>query len=308
MMTFTIDDVFSDIYKAANALPIEKLAESIRFGDHKSRHRGDGHDFDRVVEYDPQIHTLAQIDWRSRDLNGHVYVREYKVTKDFPVIVVNDLSTSMAFGIEHQHKERMLLEVFGSLGLACFRAQDPMGLIGFAEDIIFHEQPKVGEDQVYYLTSQLYEFFMGLESDGGGKLDRRKTDFYNVFDFIRKTYSKRCLVVIVSDFVDMDNFPGIEVLNDITSHHEMVFVLLDDPSEFAFGGLGYIRQEDLETGQTKFVSRLKAKKNELKIRLRRKQFRKEIQAAGIDSIVLEYGKHLQRLYRFFIARYESFKT
>ena len=106
----------------------------------------------------------------------------------------------------------------------------------------------------------------------------------------------------------MDNFPGIEVLNDITSHHEMVFVLLDDPSEFNFGGLGYIRQEDLETGQTKFVSRLKAKKNELKIRLRRKQFRKEIQAAGIDSIVLEYGKHLQRLYRFFIARYESFKT
>ncbi len=307
-MVFTLEDIFSSIYRVADTLPIESLAKSTRFGEHKSQFKGDGHDFDRMTEYDPQSHVISQIDWRAMT-RDKVYVRESRVTKDFSVLVLADLSTSMTFGVESQDKERMLLEVFGSLGLACFHSQDPMGLIGFAEDIIFDEQPKVGEDQIYYLTSQLYDFFEGLDSDGRGKLNRKKTDFYKAFDFIRRTYAnKQCFVVVISDFVGLAELTSLEFLNDVTSHHEVVFVFLDDPHEFDFGGLGYVHQEDIETGRMRVVSRLKNRQMELEIRGRRKQFRQSLQEVGIDSIVLEYGKHLERLYRFFVGRYESFKS
>lgn len=308
MMTFTLEEVFSSVYRAADTLPIGSLSKSAHFGEHKSQFKGDGHDFDRIVEYDPAVHSISQIDWRSMT-RDKVYVREFNVTKDFDVRVVIDLSTSMTFGTDQQHKERMLHEILLSIGLACSHAMDPMGLIGFAEDIIFDEEPRVGENQAHYLTSQLYDFFDGLQSDGRGKLDRKKTDFYNVFDFIQRTHTyKTSFLIVISDFIGIEDFQNIEVLNDITSQHEAAFIFLDDPLEFNIDGLGYIKQEDMETGRTYSVSRSKSRKLGLEIRKKRKQFRKKIQEAGIDSIVLEYGKHLQRLFRFFIIRHELLRS
>ncbi len=308
-MTFTLEEVFSSIYRAADTLPIESLSRSVRFGEHKSQFRGDGHDFDRISEYDPTIHSLAQIDWRSMT-KDKVYVRESKVTKDFQVIVLGDLSTSMASGVnDKQHKERMLLEVTGDVGLACFHAQDPFGFIGFAEDIIFSEPPKIGEDNVFYLVEQIYEFFDGLASDGRGKLVRQKTDFYKAFDFIMRTYvNTSCLIVVVSDFIGLENLPDLKVMEDVAAHHELVFIFLDDPREFAERGPGYLRMENLETEEQTIVSRRKMIELNAELRRERKKTREKLREIGIDSMVLEFEKHFQRLYRFFLNRQEIFRS
>lgn len=309
MMTFTLEDVLSSIYRAIDVLPIESPSRSNRFGEHRSTFRGEGHDFDRVVEYDPQIHSISQIDWRSKDAQGRVYVREFKVTKDFPTILLGDLSSSMLFGVEKQLKERMLLEVIGDIGLACFHAQDPMGFIGFSEDIIFDEEPKVGEDNIYYVLEQLYDFLDGLASDGKGRLLKSATNFYNAFDRIIKKYpDNKHFIIVVSDFIGLDEIPDTQILEDIASNHEIVFIFLDDPGEFEnLKGRGYIKVENMETGQQLDISRRKFRKISADIRQKRKRFRNSLQAIGIDSMVLEYGKHFQRLHRFLDARYESFK-
>ena len=309
-MTFTLEEVFSSVYRAADTLPIELPSRSIRFGEHRSQFRGDGHDFDRVVEYDPQVHSIAQIDWRSMT-RDKVFVRESKVTKDFSVIMMADLSTSMAFGVRDcQHKERMLLETLGDIGLACFHAQDPMGLIGFAEDVVINELPKVGEDHVFYLTEQLYELFNGFYSDGKGKLDRRRTDFYNAFDFLMRTYvNTNCLIIVVSDFIGLQNLPNPKVLEDILSHHEMVFIFLDDPVEFESKSIaGHLKMRNMGTGKQTVVARRKIKELGINIRKIRKAEREKLRGIGIDSIVLEYGKHFQRLQRFFLIRQELFRS
>lgn len=306
MMTFSLQDVFSSIYRVANTLPVDLFSRRVRFGEHKSQFRGDGHDFDRIVEYDPQIHTISQIDWRSMT-RDKVFVRESRVTKDFPVIVVADLSTSMTLGFDdRQHKERMLLETLGNIGLACFHAQDPLGLIGFAEEIIFNELPKVGEDNLFYLVEQLYEFFEGISSDDKGKLDRQKTDFYNAFDFLVRTYpNTNCFVVVISDFIGLENLPDLKVLEDVSSYHDVIFIFLDDHEELQVNsGLGYVRLEDVETGKTSIVSRRKIKQLNVEIRQKRKSTREKLREVGVDSVVLEYGKHFQRLHRFFLARQE----
>lgn len=310
MMTFTLEEVFSNIYRATDTLPIELSSRSVRFGEHKSQFKGDGHDFDRVVEYDPQVHSIAQIDWRSMT-RDKIYVRESRITKDFSVLVMVDLSTSMTFGVkDRQYKERMLLEVLGDIGLACFHAQDPMGLIGFAEDVIFNESPKVGEDNVFYLMEQLYDFFAGLSSDGKGKLNRRKTDFYNAFDFLMRTYvNTNCLVIVVSDFIGLQNLPNSKVLEDILSHHEVVFIFLDDPAEFESKNMvGYLKMRDMETGKQTVVARRKIQDLSADIRRRRRATRNKLREIGIDSIVLEYGKHFQRLHRFFLTRQELLRS
>lgn len=308
MMTFTLEEVLSKLYRIADVLPIESLSDSSRFGDHKSIFRGDGHDFYQKNEYDPQNHSIFQIDWRSMT-RDKVFVREYKVTRNYPVLLLGDLSNSMLFGVDYQLKERMLLETIGDIGLACFHSQDPMGFIGFADNIIFDEDPKVGEDNIYYLLEQLYYFFDGLLSDGKGTLKKQGTDFYNAFDHIIKKYADtRHFVIILSDFISIDHIPNRQILEDLASYHEVVFIFLDDPNEFGIArGQGFIRVEDIETGRQNIISRRKFREISIDLRQRRKKFRNSLQESGIDSMVLEYGKHFQRLHRFFDARHESFK-
>lgn len=309
-MTFTLEDVFSSIFRVADTLPMDSLSKSFRFGEHKSQFRGDGYDFDRITEYDPQVHSISQIDWRfmARD---KVFVREFRVTKDFPVVVMADLSTSISAGpADRQHKERMILETFGDMGLACFHAQDPVGLIGFAEDVVFHQPPKVSEDNIFYMIEELYKFFDGLSSDGKEKLDRRQTDFYNAFDFLMKMYANiKCLVIVVSDFIGLENLPDTRMLEDVSAQHETVFVFLDDPREFDAGrGLGYVRMKDIESAEQAVVAKRKMQELKTAIRRKRKESREKLREIGVDSVVLEYGKHFQRLCKFFINRQEIFRS
>lgn len=311
MMTFTLDDIFSSIYKVANTLPIEDFSRNMRFGEHRSQFRGDGHDFDRIVEYDPQVHSLSQVDWRSMDYKRRVYVRESRITKDFPVVVMADMSTSMLFGVDAQHKERMLLECMGDIGLSCYHAQDPMGFIGFAEDIIFDEEPRVGEGQLYYLIGETFKFFEGISEDGKGKLGKNITNFHNAFDFFARKYAdKQCLLIVISDFIGIEEIVKSPVLQDVASRHEVVFVFLDDPLEFTINeGPGSLRVENIEDGEQLVVVRRNLNKIGAEIRQARKKMREEnLKELRIDSIVLEYGKHFQRLCRFFIAREESFRV
>lgn len=316
MMTFTLDDIFSSIHRVAKTLPIEDFSRSTRFGEHRSQFRGDGHDFDRVVEYDPQVHSLSQVDWRSMDYKRRVYVRESRVTKDFPVVVMADLSTSMLFGVNAQNKERMLLECIGDIGLACYHAQDPMGFVGFAEDIVFDEEPRVGEGHLYYLIGETYNFFEGATEDGKGKFSKHVANFYNAFDFFSRKYAnKQCLLIVISDFIGMEDVVKSPVLQDVASQHEVVFIFLDDPSEFSINqGPGSVRIENIEDGEQLVVARRNLKKIGADIRQTRKKMREGdffnvgLKSLRIDSIVLEYGKHFQRLYRFFIGREESFRA
>ncbi len=310
-MTFTLDDIFASIYRVANTLPVEDFSKSNKFGEHRSQFRGDGHDFDRVVEYDPQVHSLSQVDWRSIDYKRRVYVRESRVAKEFPVVVMADMSTSMLFGVSAQNKERMLLEGLGDIGLSCHHAQDPMGLIGFAENIIFDEEPRVGEGQLYYLIGEVYSFFEGLTEDSKGKLTKHATNFHNVFDFFSRKYAnKQCLLIVISDFIGIEEVVKSPVLQDVAGRNEVVFVFLDDPLEFTINkGPGSIRIENIEDGEQLVVAQKKLEKIGYEIRQARTNMRNEdLKELRIDSIVLEYGKHFQRLYRFFIGREESFRA
>ena len=310
MIRFSLADIFSSIERLENIIPVEGLSDRIRFGEHKSLYKSDGYDFDQVREYDPQEDSIFDIMWNFVGSDGKLYVRKARATKEFVAVIMADLSTSMASGVGHQAKERMLLESVGNIGMTCSHGQDPMGLVGFAEDIIFDEEPRLGSEHVDYLIEEMYNFFQTISSDGKGGIDRRKTDFYKAFSFFSERYvNNRCFLVVISDFIGAEEIVDSQILKDIASYHEVVFVFLDDPAELRLTkGPGYIRQEDIETGQEYVVQRSKLAELELELRQRRKEMKNALGNMGIDSMVLEYGKNFQRLLRLFMARQESFRV
>lgn len=309
MMTFSLNDVYSSIDRVADTLPVENLSNRIRFAEHKSIFRDRG-EFYQFREYDPEMGDLvSDIEWRKIGPDGKLYVRIGIPLKEFQAVVMADLSSSMTFEVDYQYKERMLLEAIGDIGLTCVRGQDSLGLMGFAENIIFDEEPRVGSDHVDYLIEQIYRFFEAISSDGKGRLNRKKTDFVKALKVFYERYAnKQCFLVVISDFVGAEELINSQVLKDVANQHEVVFLFLDDLEEFNIGWApGFIRMEDMETGKRRIVSTRMIRKENALSRTKRKQIRKEIQGLGIDSMVLEYGKGFQRLYRVFDARRESLR-
>ncbi len=311
-MQFTLNDIHSSIHKAANALPISTPASRVRYGDHTSRFKGQGPDFYQISEYNPEEHTIDQIQWHLTDPDGTVFVREAKITKDFVVVVMADLSTSMMFSSDYPSKQRLLFETIGNIGLTCSHAQDPIGFIGFAEDVVFDERPKVGEGVIYYRLGGLYKFFEGIEGDGRGPLKRGETNFQKAFEFFSSKYvNKHCCLIVLSDFVGAEEFFTSQMLHDVSNQHEVVFLFLDDPKEFNINRtFGYLRTQSIETGETVVVSLRKIIKIGQELRRKRKEMRNCLKDLGIDSMVLEYttkGKHYERLYRFFLNRQEAIR-
>lgn len=306
-MQFALEDVFSSIDRVANALPIASAATRIRFGEYSSIFRGRGPDFYQIVEYDPEEHEVDQIQWHLTDPDGTIYVREAKITKDFEVVVMADLSSSMLF------KLRLLFETIGNVGMTCSYAQDPLGFIGFASDIIFDEIPRIGEGAVDNLLEDLYDFFEGLEKDGKGPL-KGETDFAKVFEFFSSRYAnKQCFLVVISDFIGAEEFVRSQLLKDVASRHETVFLFLDNPAEFNTRGWLWrrLKMRNVETGRDGIVSLRDMKKLEQSIRAERKRMRDYLNDLRIGEMVLEYsgkGKHYERLVRFFLERQEMIKS
>ena len=319
-MRFILEDIYPSIQKAANELPIGTDASSMKFGFHSSKYKGRGPNFYQNVEYDYDEHDIDQIQWHLTDSDGTVYVREAIIDKDFPVVVMADLSTSMMFRLRYPYKLRLLFETIGNLGLTCSHAQDPMGFIGFAGNIIFDERPRVGEGPVYYLLEEMYKFFEGLEKDGKGPLKREGTGFKRAFEFFASRYGgKNPFLIVISDFVGAEELVNSQLLKDTSSHNEIVFLFLDDPDEFNVTSwlsrifritFGYLRIRNIESGKQSVVSIRKWRKMGKEIREKRKEMRNCLKDMGIDSMVLEYtkgGKHFERLYRFFLGRKDALK-
>jgi len=303
-MDYSVEEVFSGIEKASNYIPVEASSTRFRFGEHKSIFRDQGRDFFQIREYDPEVDSTADILWHLREPSGKVYVREARVTKEFAGIILADLSASMIY------KSRLLLETIGNIGLTFFHGQDPMGLIGFSEEIIIDEEPRVGEGNIYHLLNQLYGYFDHIFSEKPKKLRGHTTDMAKALDFFLRRYSnKQCFVIVVSDFIGCEDIINSPLLQDVSTENEVVFVFLDDPEQFKTRlPFGYMRRGDIESNTTELVSLREMAKMTSNDRMCRKQFRNALwDKLSIGSTVLEYGKHFDRLYRFFLTREEMFR-
>lgn len=319
-MSFSLSEVFSNIQKVGNTIPIGTKSKRFRFGEHSSKFKGQGPNFYQNVEYNPEEHTIDQIQWHLTDEDGRVYVKEAIISKDYPVIVMADISPSMVSGTNYQYKKRLLLDTVGNIGLTCFHGQDPMGFIGFSDKVVFNRTPRVGEANTYFIIEQVYDYFKNMEQ-GLSKFQGARTDFFSPFEPIRAHYAnKQCLLIVISDFIGAEEMVNSQTLKDIATKHEIVFLFLDDPTEFDVRSrlkgwlwhlFGRLRMTDIETGKEFDVRLSKLQKNEQEIRAERKRLRNRLTDMGIGSMVLEYSpenKHFQRLLRFFMLRKESFKA
>jgi len=300
-----VEEVFARFRDIKHGVKAKKKATSIHYGEHKSGFKGSGYDIVGVDEW-RQGQPLKDIAW-SLSLStfpDKLFRIERMEPKELRTLLVLDLSYSTLFQISQtSNKAMLLLDLIGNLGLTRANVRDPVGLLGFSDQIELYMKPRLGASQVFHMAQKIFEKLQ-LEREFPS---RRKADFSVAIDFLVSRLKMGHSVIVISDFVDFVNNPesiDYKRLRMLASKHDMMMLILDDPKEFQVRSrLGYIRISDMETGKQTVISARKAGA----IRRRIEEAHEDIQyqlkhKCGIDSVVLTPENHTDALGEFLIAR------
>lgn len=307
-MDFNFNDILSALTHIRGGMPLARLSKRVHLGVHRSVFFGPSDDLFDIQEYDEDRDPPNQIIDSLYDPDEDIiWARKNIEPHEIKVNFFVDLSSSLDAGLDFK-KRKMLLETIGFIGITAARYQDPVGLIGFTDKVVLNMRPRCGQNNFYFLLRSVYDFLERQDSDKN-KLPRRKTDFFAILDFIRRSFDKPCFIPVISDFVGFEKVLGSSLLRTVAAKHELLFIFLDDPAEYhSMRGIGYLRTVDIETGERQLISRNNVSEAYKSIRRKRKELRQELRRMGIDSRVLEYGKHFSRLRRFFMARHKYLRA
>jgi uncharacterized protein (DUF58 family) len=310
---FSFQDVMSSVSNIRGGVPVKRLSKKVRLGTHKSVFFGPSYNLVDVREYDQERDSENLIVWSLYDPEEKIiWARKTIEEHEIQIRFFIDLSSSSVDSGRKFIKKRMLLEAVGFLGMTGAKYQDQVGLVGFTDRIVMDMRPRGGVMSFVHFLKVLYEY---LDEHGvdGKDIEIRETDFVVMLDYMRKTLNKACFIPIFSDFVGFEKIfeskESLRLLKYLASRHEIIFIFIDDPDEIASAvGRGYIREEDIETGKQIVIPRLRRKLEENLMRIRKERTilrKRKLKQIGIDSVVIEPGKQITRLQKFFIKRQRS---
>ena len=300
-----VEEVFARFRDIKHGIKTRKKSTSIHYGEHKSGFKGSGYDIVGVEQWRPG-QPLKDIAWNIslRTYPEKLFKIERMEPKELRTLLVVDLSYSTLFQIKQEsNKALLLLDLLGNIGLTRANLRDPVGLLGFSDQIEMFLKPKLGSSQVFYMAKQIFEK-LALQREFP---TRRGADFSVPFKFMASRLKMRHSIIVISDVVDMLNDHAsidFRLLRMLGSKHDMMFFILDDPEEFRVRSpLGYIRISDMETGKQTVISARKAGVIRRKIEESRAALQYALKhRCGIDSVVLTPDGHAQELPEFLISR------
>jgi len=176
-----------------------------------------------------------------RDPFGDWIVRVYSQRQSIPVVLLADVSASMALG-NGPRRIDVLADLAHSLAWSAWRSGDAYGLIACDETV---------REDLLLLPTRARGAGLARAQDLRA-LRPRGHSAHGLLDAHRWLGRQRALVFLVSDF----HLPAPELAAVLSSlaRHDVLPVVLGDPAEFDLGlRSGWARLVDPETGQRRLV-------------------------------------------------------
>ena len=248
--------------------------------------------FSEVREYQPGD-DIRLIDWNVTARSGNPFIKVFEEERELTVFLIVDISASGAFGSGSHLKKNIGAEIASVLGFSAIKNNDKVGLILFSNDVVKYVPPKKGKSHVLRVIREL----LYTKSSGQG------TSIKNALDFLMKVSKRRCVVFLVSDFLDDKYWDSIRITN---RKHDLIGINIYDPYEMALPDIGMIKVEDPETGSkfwidTSYSPELKKMNNENIKSLG--NLEKESAKIGLDIVSISTSDdYVEPLMRFFKKR------
>lgn len=245
-------------------------------GDWAGLETGTGYEFWGLRKFLPGD-SYGRIDWKARARSGELYVREFLKDSAYTLMLLVDLSPSMALG----NKLPLALDIAESLACAALQASNPCGLLLFADRVLNYQAPSAASKQFQRITATLRQ---------ARTASCRETRLQPAIDYLVKRLPS-CLGVIISDF--HGKVTGLGGLLEAAASgrypaHEIVALHVLEQIEQRLEDVrdGQLQVRDMENGSVLDLDLERWRLyNTAMDRWRRHKIR-QLAAAGIDSTVI----------------------
>lgn len=257
-------------------------------GDYHSAFHGRGIEFSQVREYQPGD-DIRTIDWNVTARSGTPHVKEFIEERDLTVLIAVDISGSMAFGSIDWRKCDTAAELAAVFAFSAVQNSDRVGLLLFSNNVRSYLPPRRGRGHAQVIVRAAVDAAM-RGCSGNADLEYASA-------FLERVNAKRAVVIVLSDFLDLDFEKTLRRLN---RRHDVIAIQIDDPREDHFPPRGLARLVDAETGEARLVDLRKVDLMR-RARIRHQQLERRFRAANVDhlrvSTAMPYDRELLRFFR-----------
>ena len=198
---------------------------SILAGNHASRLRGRGLNFDELRRYQPGD-DLRHLDWRASLRTGKPVVRTFTEERDRPALIIVDQRMSMFFGSQRSFKSATAAELAALAAWMVFHAGDRVGGLVFNDRRIDSIAPLRSRKRVEALLSRIAEQNRALNAGNPDAEDEDQLD----------KALQRCLALaghdhllcIISDFAGAGE-RTLQLLRQLSAHNDVIALQVYDP-------------------------------------------------------------------------------
>jgi uncharacterized protein (DUF58 family) len=262
-------------------------------GDYHSAFHGRGIEFSQVREYQPGD-DIRTIDWNVTARSGAPHVKEFIEERDLTIVVAVDVSGSMAFGSVDWRKCDIAAELAAVFSFSAVQNYDRVGLLLFSETVRTFLPPHRGRAHAQVLVRAAVDAAM--------RGCRGTADLEYAATFLERVSSKRAVVIVVSDFLDL-NFE--RTLRRLNRRHDVIAISVVDPREERFPSRGLARIVDAESGEPRLVDLARSDVGR-RAAQRSEVLARRFRAANVDHLALStavpYDRALLRFFRERVAR------
>ena len=269
-----------------------RLVSDAMVGQYQSVFKGQGMDFDEVREYQPGD-EVRNIDWNVTARLNTPFVKQFVEERELTVMLLVDLSASGLFGSGTQTKQELAAEVTAVLAFAAHRNNDKVGLTLFTERVEKYVPPAKGQRHALRVVRDILHH---EPAERGG-------DLRHALQHLQKTFRRRAVLVIISDFLDL--LPD-SALQQANRRHDVVAIQVIDPHEEQLPALGRMTLEDAETGEVGEIN-LRSEEDLADFYHHRaaaqEELEKQFRGMNIDHLRLRTGEpYMPELIKFFRMR------
>ena len=265
-----------------------RQVSDVMAGAYLSVFKGRGMEFDEVRPYVPGD-DVRTIDWNVTARSGVPHVKEFVEERDLTVLVVIDVSGSMAFGSVDWRKCDIAAELAAVFAFSAVQNSDRIGLLLFSNSVGGYIPPRRGQMHAQVIVRAAVDAAM-RGPEGVADLDAAAR-------YLEQVSTRRAVVIVISDFLDQ-NFE--RTMRRLDRRHDVVAITVSDPREERFPEGGLAQVVDVESGVARFIDLRHAdvaRRAAARDQLSERRFR----AAGVDhlnvSTAIPYDRELLRFFR-----------
>ena len=203
---------------------------AVRAGNHLSKVRGRGMDFDEVRNYQAGD-DVRHMEWRVTARTGTPHVKLYQEERERPAILCVDFNPSMFFGTRIAFKSVIAAKLAALLAWTAVEQGDRVGGLLFADAVHSEFTPKTRNTGVLPFLAALSEYtHKSVKPCAQSESDERSMS--EALLRLRRVTRPGSFITLISDFYHLDE-DSERHLRRLRAHNDILAYQICDPLELA---------------------------------------------------------------------------